>query len=258
MLNHKVNTLFFAFVIFGLITLSVFMSVAWWMFLVPVILWVFITGIGSAFIRFNYHLKALCSQKNPDGKQIAITFDDGPTPETEKVLALLKQHDAKATFFCIGRQIDKYPEILKKVIEEGHTIGNHTYNHASDIGLYSRKKMIEEIISTDTAILEVAAKKARLFRPPYGVTNPNISNAVRHTGHNVIGWNIRSLDAVLTDEEHILNRIKNRLAPGSIILLHDTSQKTVNVLEQLLVFLKQNKYQMVTIDRLLNIKAYEE
>ena len=258
MLTHKVNTLFFTAVIIGLTALSFFVYIVWWVFIIPVILWVFITGIGSTFIRLNYHLKALCSQKNPVGNQIAVTFDDGPTPYTEKVLELLEQYNAKATFFCIGRQIDKYPEIVKEIIDNGHTAGNHTYNHASDIGLYAKKRMIEEITSANAIIKKATGKEALLFRPPYGITNPNIAAAVRQTGHHVIGWNIRSLDAVLTDEEHILSRIKNNLAPGSIILLHDTSQKTVNVLEQLLVFLSQNKYEMVTVDRLLNIKAYEE
>jgi peptidoglycan/xylan/chitin deacetylase (PgdA/CDA1 family) len=97
----------------------------------------------------------------------------------------------------------------------------------------------------------------RLFRPPFGVTNPNIARAVTKTNQIVIGWNIRSLDTVIESQNAILNRIKNRVKPGGIILLHDTSDKTVLVLEQLLLFLQSEGYQTVTIEELLEISAYE-
>lgn len=258
MLTHRLNTIFFIVVVIGLIVLSFFRAIAWWYFLVPVLLWFFITAAGSVLIRWNYHLKAYCRQKKPDGNQIAITFDDGPTPYTEKVLDLLAKYNAKATFFCIGRQIDLYPEIFKRIVNEGHTVSNHTYNHASNIGFYPKERMVEELMLTDAAIERYSGKKALLFRPPFGVTNPNIARAVKTTGHYVIGWNVRSLDTIIKDEAHILSRITNSLAPGSIVLLHDTTQKTVNVLEQLLVFLKQNKYELVTVDQLLKIPPYEE
>ena len=95
-----------------------------------------------------------------------------------------------------------------------------------------------------------------LFRPPYGVTNPAISKAIKQTHHHVIGWNIRSLDTVKKNEQQILNRITKNIAPGSVILLHDTKEITVCVLEQLLLFLQKNGYQAVTIDTLFNIEAY--
>lgn len=258
MLSHKVNTIFFTVVVLGLIALSFFIAIQWWVFLVPLFLWLFIAGTGSAFIRWNYHVKAFCRQKELDGNQISITFDDGPVPYTEKVLDLLKEHNAKATFFCIGKQIEQYPDIFKRIIAEGHTVGNHTFTHSNKTGFFSKQQIIEELELTNGLIERHSLKKAKFFRPPFGVTNPKIAAAVEATGHYVIGWNIRSLDTVIKDEAHILKRIKNRLAPGSIILLHDTSQKTVNVLEQLLVLLKQNKYEMVTVDHLLNIPPYEE
>lgn len=258
MLKHKLNTAFFSLVLLLLITLSFFAAIAWWAFFIPVILWFVITGVGSAFIWTGYHIKAYCKNNKIQGRQIAITFDDGPTPETPKVLALLKQHNVKATFFCIGSQMEKYPDIFKAILNDGHTVGNHTYSHSPKMGFFPAQKVKEELEITNRLIEEHSGKKALFFRPPYGVTNPNIAKAVKATGHYVIGWNIRSLDTVIKDESHILKRILIKLKPGSIILLHDTSQKTVNVLEQLLVLLGQNKYEAVTADQLLNIPAYEE
>ena len=258
MLTHKLNTVFFSLILLLLIVLSFFVAIAWWAFLLPVVVWFAIAGWGSAFIASGYHIRAYCKNNTVQGRQVAITFDDGPTPETPKVLALLKQYDIKATFFCIGSQIEKHPDIFQSILNEGHIVGNHTYSHSPKMGFFPMQKVKEELETTNILIEKYAGKKALFFRPPFGVTNPNIAKAVKSTGHYVIGWNIRSLDAVIKDESHILKRIVDKLRPGSIILLHDTSQKTVNVLEQLLVFLRKNKYEAITADQLLNIPAYEE
>ena len=206
----------------------------------------------------NYHLKAFSSNKFLGGKKIAITFDDGPNPYTERVLDVLKANNIQATFFCIGSQIEKYPEIFKRIIAENHIVGNHSYSHSNKIGLFSKAEMISEIERTDEIIKRYSGKKSNYYRPPFGVTNPNIAKALKVTKHKVIGWNIRSLDTKIKSEEKILIRIKKRLSPGSIVLLHDTSEKTVRVLEQLLVILSENQYEAVTVETLLKIPAYEK
>lgn len=236
---------------------TIYNPLPWWTFSIPFLLWFVIAGMGSAFVQSGYHIRTFYRNNKAAGKKIAITFDDGPTPETLKVLSLLHQYNVKATFFCIGRQMEKYPEIFKEVIAQGHTVGNHTYSHSPKMGFFSAVKILDELRSTD-ALIEQYNLKPQLYRPPYGVTTPNLAKAIKQTGHKVIGWNIRSLDAVIKDENKILKRIKNRLAPGSILLLHDTSQKTVNVLEQLLILLQQQNYEAVTVNELLNIPAYEE
>ena len=258
MLTHRLNTGLFVTVIIVLGVLVFFYPLPWWLFLVPGFVWLVAAVAGSGLIRSGYHLKALSSNRSITAKQLAITFDDGPTPETEKVIALLKQYNAKATFFCIGTQIEKYPHILQKLVDEGHTIGNHTYSHSPQMGLFPTTKVINELEVTNALIERHTAKKALLFRPPYGVTNPAIARAIKKTGHYVIGWNVRSLDGILKSEASILARVKKGIAPGNIILLHDTSQKSVNVLEQLLLLLQQQQYTAVTVDQLLNIPAYEE
>ena len=136
-------------------------------------------------------------------------------------------------------------------------IGNHTFHHSSKNGFYSAEKIVEEIVSTNQLIKEKINVTTKIFRPPFGVTNPHIAKALNKTQHNVIGWDIRSLDTVINDEKKLLNRITGRIKPGSIILMHDTSDKTANVLEQLFVFLQKENYKVVPLNELLKIDVYE-
>ncbi|MXN90012.1 polysaccharide deacetylase family protein [Flavobacterium sp. Sd200] len=258
MLTHRINTICFFATAILLAVLAFTDVLSWWWLLATPFIWLGIAVAGSGLIRSGYHIKALYRKKHPTVKEVAITFDDGPTPETEKVLELLAKYNAKATFFCIGTQIEQYPEIVNKTVAAGHTIGNHTYSHSKQLSIFPVEKTVNELLETDALINESTQRRPLLFRPPFGVTSPNIAKALKLTGHYVIGWNVRSLDAVIDSEVKIFNRIKGRLAPGCIILLHDTSQKTVNVLEQLLLLLQQEGYKAVTVDRLLDIPAYEK
>ena len=221
------------------------------------VLWFAANAVGSSFIQLDYHVKAYCS--NPEMKQrhIALTFDDGPSENTLQILDMLKMHDAKATFFCIGKNIEKHPEIIKRIASEGHIIGNHSYSHSHFFDFYRKCRVIQELKETDNLILETTGKKALFFRPPYGVTNPSIRRAVAVTKHKVIGWNIRSMDGISKNTNAIFNRILKRLSAGSVVLLHDTRPQTNAVLEQLLLSLAEKNYKVVPVSELLNIKAYE-
>lgn len=214
------------------------------------LLWLGFTAWGAFDIRLGYFISVIYRKKTKY-KKIAITFDDGPTEYTPKVLALLKQYNAKATFFCIGKQLEKYPVYAKQIIAEGHQLGNHSYSHASKFGFFSAKQIEEELKKTTSIIEKISGNKNYYFRPPFGVTNPHIAQAVKKTGLKVIGWNIRSLDTVIEGETKILNRIVKKIKPGGIILLHDTSEKTVRVLEQLLPILQEQKYQLQNLDKFL-------
>lgn len=226
-------------------------------FVLVTCVWFLIVFWGSTFIASNYHVKTYCSKPLETEKKIALTFDDGPNEMTLLVLDVLRKYNTKATFFCIGKNIEAHTDILKRVIKEGHTVGNHSYSHPPFFDFYRKNQVIAEIEKTDALIESVLSKKTTLFRPPYGVTCPSIRRALAITKHKTIGWNIRSLDGVVKKEEFVLNRIIKRIKPGGIVLLHDTSIQTVNVLEQLLSFLQKNNYSVVSLEELLNIKAYE-
>lgn len=258
MLKHKNITFLCVSLLVFLSVFSFFSEVKWWLFLVAVLIWLGFTAWGSFDIRLGYFVKTYCNNPHERQKKVALTFDDGPHPMTEKILDVLQQSDVKATFFCIGSQIEKYPEIFRRIIREGHLVGNHSYSHAKSFGFLSADELKDEIVRTNTIIEKISGKKVLFFRPPFGVTTPNLSRAVQGLKSEIIGWNIRSLDTVTEDENQILSRIKNKLVPGGIILMHDTSQKSVNVLERLLLFLQSENYEVISTEQLLNIPAYED
>ena len=255
MLNFKNITilavlLFIALAIFGL-----FFTFSYGWFFVLISSYVIIGAFGSFTMSSNYFLKAFTKSKTEKEKVIALTFDDGPHPEyTPFVLQLLKNHNATATFFCIGKEVEKYPEILKSIKDEGHTIGNHSYSHSLTIDFKGTKCWIEELKQTEKAIRDVLEEDVRLFRPPYGVTTPHLAKAISFTKHTVIGWNIRSFDKGIKDTDLILKRIKKQVKPGGIILLHDTHANAPYILENLLLFLREQNYTTVSINRLINEK----
>lgn len=258
MLNYRNTNFIFLALVILLLVLGFYVSVKWWYFLILFGIRFIIVLAGSSLIHLNFHLKAYCQNPLEKNKIIALSFDDGPNPITLQILALLKKHNAKATFFCIGKNIENYPEILKQTVEEGHTIGNHSYSHSHFFDFYRKDQIVQELNDTDAIIEKVIGKKSTFFRPPYGVTNPSIGKALAVTKHHVIGWNIRSMDGMIKNEKIIFNRIQKRISSGSIVLLHDTSTNTVSVLEQLLLFLQKNNYKVVPLEELLNLKAYED
>ncbi|WP_029271419.1 polysaccharide deacetylase family protein [Flavobacterium sp. KJJ] len=257
MITHKKVTIFFISLLLFLFLLKADKGINELWFLVAILPWLAINMYGTARISSNYIVKAFCNNPLETEKKIALTFDDGPSIYTLEVLELLKKYNVKATFFCIGKNIEKHPEILQKVIDDGHLVGNHSYSHSKFFDFYTEAAIIEELEKTDALLEKFTSKKINFFRPPYGVTTPSIGRALKITGHNVIGWNIRSLDGGTKNQELIFNRIIKRVCPGGIVLLHDTASHSVLVLEQFLQFLQQNNYKVISVEELLNLKAYE-
>jgi len=258
MLKFKVVNSIFFFLAIILFVFNNAIHIPKYIIVLLLLVWLCITVLGSFKIGWNYHLNAYNSNPAILGKKIAITFDDGPNKTiTPKILAVLKKYNVKATFFCIGKNIEMYPTIFKQIVEEGHCIGNHSYTHSNNFGFFSRSALIDEILKTDKLSHSLLGKRMKLFRPPFGVTNPAITKALKQTKHHVIGWNVRSLDTVIKDELKIFTRITKQLKAGDVILLHDSSERSVNILEQLLLFLQENQFEIITVDTLFDIDAYE-
>jgi len=216
----------------------------WGYYLALGLLFVGLLSWGVFDIRLGYFVPTLCRLKNKQKRQGVLTFDDGPTELTPLFLDLLNRYEVKAIFFCIGRQIAQYPQIVQRIKDEEHLIGNHTYSHIPQNCFASTAVMTQEIQQTD-ALLAQLGIVTPYFRPPYGVTNPHIAKAAKRMGKIVVGWDIRSLDTVIKDETRLWSRVVSKLTQGNIILMHDTSERTLHVLEQLLKYLKANDYQVV-------------
>ena len=257
MLTYKnVNRVIVALLLVFILLKAMILISFLWIFLLGLV-WLTLTIIGSFHIRWNYFLKAEHHNYQINENTIAITFDDGIHSEfTPKVLKILKQYDAKATFFLIGKQLEGQEEILKDIIQQGHTIGNHTYSHSNNFGFLKTKEVVSDLKKTQAVVEDLVGLKMNLFRPAFGVTNPRIAKAVDSLELTTIGWSIRSLDTTKISKEKILNKITKNINKGDVVLLHDTSQKTIEVLEQLLVFLENRKLKSITIDQLHKLKAY--
>ncbi len=257
MLTRRVINPIVILLFLGLIALDFFLAIPIWGYFIVLFLWFLITLFGSFFIRWNYHLTSLHSNKKISKNWVSITFDDGPNGKiTPKVLELLNKYRAKATFFCIGKHIEEHPQIVRDIIANKHSIGNHTYSHSKSFGFFGYEKVKGELQKTKSLVKELTGLEMNLYRPAFGVTNPQIEKTVKQLELKSIGWSIRSLDTTPRSEEMIFKRITSKLSNGDIILLHDTSEKTVNVLERLLVFLQEKNLESVTVDRLLEIEAY--
>ena len=209
------------------------------------------TNIQLNFFRFSFNHNPYVQER-----EVAITFDDGPVQNTEKILEVLDKYKVKASFFCIGENIEKNPEIFRLILKKGHFVGNHTYSHTRKMGFLSAEQLVEEIEKCDEIFSKTGGVTPATFRPPFGIINPNTHKALTKTGHKVIGWNLRSYDAILNSEEIILKRIFNNIKPGDVVLLHDTREISIEILEQLLLFLHSNNYTCVRVDKLFQIDAY--
>lgn len=180
-------------------------------------------------------------------KMVALTFDDGPDPKTTpQALDILKKYGAKATFFMVGQNIAGNEAIVKRVHNEGHQIGIHTWDHPvlTKLPLETAQK---EILDTQTAINNVIGIKPMITRPPYGAINTTIQNSV---DQSFIMWNVDSLDWKTRNTKAIMQEIA-KTQPGSIILMHDIHQTSIDALPSVLEYLKSNGYTLVTVDELL-------
>jgi peptidoglycan/xylan/chitin deacetylase (PgdA/CDA1 family) len=156
---------------------------------------------------------------------VYLTFDDGPTPEiTQWTLNHLKNYNAKATFFCIGDNIRKHPEVFKELLKDGHSIGNHTFNHLNGWKT-NTKEYIENTKLFEEEYSKLTHEKCTLFRPPYGKIKPSQSKILRKMNYKIIMWDVLSVDfdAAITPEQCLENVLQN-ISAGSIIVFHDSEK----------------------------------
>ena len=229
--------------VIGLIAFFIFQSslqLSYWFLIIWIKLFAIIQFCGAYFIGLNFHLTSI-NRLNTNDKKVLLTFDDGPHANTVKVLEVLKKYDVKAVFFIIGKNIQSNEAILKQIVAEGHQIGNHSYSHHNFIDLWPTKKVTEDF-KTCQKLIEQHQPQSKLFRPPYGVTNPNIAKALKQLGLQSIGWNVRSYDTSIKDVEKIKQRVLSQIKPGAIILLHDRLDFMPELLEVLIPAIKEKGY----------------
>lgn len=190
----------------------------------------------------------------PTAEKVAyLTFDDGPTPDvTQFVLEVLAQHNIKATFFCIGNNIEHHPDIFQQIVDADHTIANHTHNHLNGWKTGFNEYM-DNVIRCEESVLKRYANftENKLFRPPYGKVKASQARALRDQGYRIIMWDVLSadFDQTITPEQCLQNVVRN-VQPGSIIIFHDSVKAVINMryaLPRAIEILKEKGYRFETI-----------
>ncbi len=256
MLNFRNTNIFFAVLFAALLFASSIYSIPVLVYVSLFIIYSAILFYGSYYVGSNFYVKTIC-HGNTSKKQIALTFDDGPALEyTPGILNILREQNIPAAFFCIGKHIANNEQLLQRIHHEGHIIGNHSYSHGFWFDLLPAKKMQDDIRQMNDAVKESTGLQPQLFRPPYGVTTPPMNKALKALNMKAVGWNIRSLDTVIKSEAKLLEKTKDLLKPGAIILFHDTSKTTFAILPQFIHFAKAQGYEFVRLDKMINENAY--
>tara|TARA_R110001592_G_scaffold79111_3_gene237013 strand:- start:3568 stop:4287 length:720 start_codon:yes stop_codon:yes gene_type:complete len=238
--------------------LSIFLitDLSYLVIVISLILFVYgvIIVLGSSFIQLNFFVNSL----NKGEKGISLTFDDGPDPElTPKILDLLAKEKLKATFFVIGNKLETNKELLLRIHNEGHAIGNHSFSHVKRLTLCSTLKLKEDIKQCSDLIYKITKQNTLLFRPPFGITNPRYKRVLFQLNLKSIGWSVRSLDTVITNKELLVKKVTNKITNGSIVLFHDTQQVTLDALPDIIHFCKNNGINIVPLPELINTQVYD-
>lgn len=199
---------------------------------------------------------------DPTQKKVALTFDDGPNePYTSEILDVLKKANVHATFFVLGKNVERYPDTVKRMFQEGHVVGNHSYSHP-DMILETDAQVRHQIQEAEQAIEKVTTQKPILFRPPYGLDDPLTFLQTEKLCYDVIKWSVSAEDWRRPGVNQIVDRVTRNTHNGAIILMHDGDKlrhgsdrsQTVAALAILIPALRQQGYELVTVPDLLGLK----
>ena len=229
---------------------------------VPLIVFLILFFGAPFFPRFGFFLPVISCGK-VGVKEIALTFDDGPSPlSTPILLELLARHNLHATFFVIGEKAAQYPELIESILEKGHTIGNHSWNHDYFLMLRSTKRIQKDIQKTQEILKQYGVKPV-VFRPPVGITGAHLGGVLAEEGLIAVNYSCRAFDRGNRNIQNLAEKILDRVEPGSVIMLHDLPPYQKNLgeywqkeLNQLFITLKQ-RYTVAPLEKLIERPVME-
>ena len=207
--------------------------------------------IGARNRRSEKKLEDTLEKNVTEKKKAALTFDDGPGKRTGELLAQLEKYNAHATFFMLGQNVSRYPDVVKKMKEIGCELGNHSYSH-KNLAKASVAGITDEVGKTNTNIAQIAGEGATVMRPPYGAISDTLKATV---GMPMILWNIDTLDWKTRNAQKTIETTMNNVDDGDIILLHDIHTESVDAALKLIPMLEKAGYQLVTVSELAAAKG---
>jgi peptidoglycan/xylan/chitin deacetylase (PgdA/CDA1 family) len=192
---------------------------------------------------------------DPERPMVALTFDDGPWVTTEKVYASLKKYKVVATFFVIGLYVNSRSDMLRKLVDEGNEIGNHSWSHLNFREI-SYEEVVSQVVRTDAAIERAIGVKPKFVRPPMGLFDNKVRYAIGD--RQIAMWSIDTLDWKHKDWQKTMASIVGHVQDGDIILIHDSISSTANNIEELIVYLLDEGYQLVTMSELVEYRNIDQ
>lgn len=256
MLTNRNTNVVFMLALFSVIVSDIFRDVPWYVYVSILGIYAAIHVYGSIKLSARFFVPVF-DRGSVSSNAIALTFDDGPIEgKTDRLLDILKSKHVSAAFFCIGNRIESHPELASRIHQDGHLIGNHSFWHGKTFDLQLSSSIAKELIDTDAAIRKSTGLTPLFFRPPYGVTNPMVAEAVALTGHKVVGWTIRSFDTVISDRVKLLNRVSSAIRSGDVVLFHDFSDAMLDILPEFIDHVRKLGFKIERIDKLLNEAPY--
>ena len=205
----------------------------------------FMTICLSDVIKIKYES---VSASSAEKKKVAITFDDGPNPDyTPDLLKGLKERGVNATFFLLGKEVEKYPELVEQMHAEGHLIGTHSYEHVNLCNL-TDEKAIEQVDKTNALIEKITGERPQFIRPPYGCWKKNLDYK---TSMIEVLWDVDPLDWKTGNSDVVVSRVLKNVEEGDIILLHDASASSVKAALSIIDKLQEDGYLFVTVDEIV-------
>ncbi len=194
-----------------------------------------------------------------DEKKVALSFDAAwGADDTDSLLATLKKHNVKATFFLVGDWVRKYPDEVKRIAEAGHDIGNHSNKHPH-MNSMSREQIKEDVMGAHASTKELLGIDMNLFRPPYGEYNNTVMEAIKECGYYIIQWDVDSLDWKEYGLQNLIDTVvkHKNLGNGSIVLMHNNAKYTADALESIILGLKEQGYELVPLSELIIKENYK-
>ncbi|MGG1676386.1 polysaccharide deacetylase family protein [Neobacillus sp. NRS-1170] len=195
----------------------------------------------------------------PNVKRVALTFDDGPDAAiTSDIIDILDKYKVTGNFFFVGSNVEKYPEVVKKAYDRGNIILNHSYNHV-DLTKLNNQEIQSQLEKTDDAIAAIIGNRPAILRPPYGETNEQVVNIAQKEGFSIVIWSIDTLDWSQKEAGNIVKNVMDNVRNGEIILMHTTPEQTETkkALPIIIEKLQKRNFEIVGLDKLLNVKAYQ-